>query len=276
MKKGKKVNDKRLQLLTNEVLKELKKFDIVTPELFNSIYVDVLKKLDMSELTDSSKISSNDILKKYYKLQEQTKESVKVLDENAKLAKVAIEEKNDKLLTEVNNKMESLLEKISKLQKQVYLDELTKAYNRKYLFEEVLKDDYFKSDGIITFVDLDKFKHINDTYGHVIGDKVLSMIATLLKELNESSVIRYGGDEFIVISKLPYDEVKRFFEEKSISLSRKSFKHSKDKFKVGFSYGIERFSKDESFSSIVDKVDKAMYEQKKAKKEKEKKSLEVA
>jgi len=270
------VEDKRLQQVTNEVFKELKKFEIVTPKLFNSVYVNVLKKLDMLELANPSEISGDDILKKYYKIQEETKESVKVLDENAKLAKVAIEERDDGLLTEVNHKMESLLEKISKLQEQVYLDELTKAYNRKYLFEEVLRDDYFKSDGVITFIDLDKFKYINDNFGHIIGDKVLSMITDLLKELDNSSVIRYGGDEFIVISKLSYKEVKEFFEEKSKSLSRKSFKHKEDKFKVGFSYGIEKFSKDDSFSSIVDKVDKVMYEQKKAKKEKEQKKLENA
>jgi len=198
------------------------------------------------------------------------------LDANAKLAKVAIEKKNNLLLDEVNKKMESLMTKISKLQEQVYLDELTKVYNRKYLFEEVLKDDYFKNDGIITFIDLDKFKYINDTFGHTIGDKVLSMITTLLKELDNSSIIRYGGDEFIVISKLPYKKVKEFFEEKSKLLSRKSFKHKDDKFKVGFSYGIEKFSKDDSFSDIVDRVDKVMYEQKKAKKEKEQKKLEVA
>ncbi len=269
------MKERNLQLITNAVLKELKNFEIVTPELFNSIYVKKVKELDLLDQVKIDEISSDDILKRYYELQEQTKENVKMLDENAKKAKEAIDKKDNLLLNEVNLKMESLLEKISKLQEQVYLDELTKSYNRKYLFEEVLKDDYFKKDGVIAFIDLDKFKYINDNFGHIVGDKVLSMIANLLKELENSSVIRYGGDEFIVISSLPKEKVIKFFEESVEKLSRKSFKHKDEKFKVSFSFGVEEFSKNDTFSSIVDKVDKYMYKQKKLKKQKEQKVLET-
>jgi len=270
------VEDKNLQLVTNEVIKELKKFDIVTPELFNSIYVKKIRELNLLDQVKIDELSSDDILKKYYELQEQTKENVKILDENAKMAQVAIEKKDNSLLSEVNGKMKSLLEKISKLQEQVYLDELTKSYNRKFLFEEVLRDDYFKKDGVITFIDLDKFKYINDNFGHIVGDKVLSMIANLLKELIKSDVIRYGGDEFIVVSQLDRAKVKSFFEKTTQKLARKTFKHKDEKFKVGFSYGIEEFKKEDSFSHIVEKVDKIMYKQKKLKKFKEQKELEVA
>ncbi len=270
------MEDKNLQQITDAVLKELKKFEIVTPELFNSVYVKKVKELNLLDQIDIEEISSDKILKKYYELQAQTEENVKILDESAKKAQKAIKTKDDTMLDEVNSKMESLLEKISKLQEQVYLDELTKAYNRKYLFEEVLKDDYFKKDGVVTFIDLDKFKYINDNFGHIVGDKVLSMIANLLKGLGNSSVIRYGGDEFIVVSTLPKQEVKAFFEDTIKKLSRKSFKHKDEKFKVGFSFGVEEFSKNDSFSEIVEKVDKVMYKQKKLKKLKEQKTLEVA
>ncbi len=270
------MQNKDLQEITDAVLKELKNFEIVTPELFNNVYVKKIKELDLLDQVKIDEISSDDILKKYYELQEQTKENVKMLDENAKKAKEAIKNKDDSLLNEVNSKMESLLEKISKLQEQVYLDELTKSYNRKYLFEEVLKNDYFKKDGVITFIDLDKFKYINDNFGHIVGDKVLSMVTNLLKELENSTVIRYGGDEFIVVSSLSKDKVVAFFEETVNKLSRKSFKHKDDKFKVGFSFGVEEFKKDDSFSAIVEKVDKHMYQQKKLKKLKEGKVLETA
>ena len=269
------MEDKYLQEITDAVLKELRKFEIVTPEIFSSLYQQKARELNLMDKIDMKELSSESVLNKYYKLQEVTKENVEFLSENASKAKEAIENKDENLLSDVHSKMESLMEKISKLQKQVYLDELTKIYNRKYLFEEVLDLDYFKEDGIITFIDLDKFKEINDNFGHIVGDKVLSLTAKMLSELKNSDVIRYGGDEFIVVSKLDKKEVEKFFQNLTTSLSKKSFKHQDKKFKIGFSYGIEEFKKGDSFSTIVEKVDEIMYEQKRRKKEKEQ-NLEVA
>jgi diguanylate cyclase (GGDEF)-like protein len=269
------VENKYLQQITDAVLKELRKFEIVTPEIFSSLYKQKAKELNLLDKIDLKELSSESVLNKYYEIQEMTKENVEFLSENASKAKEAIANKDETMLNDVNSKMESLMEKISKLQKQVYLDELTNVYNRKYLFEEILDNDFFKEQGIITFIDLDKFKQINDNFGHLIGDKVLSLTAKMLGDLENSDVIRYGGDEFIVISKSNRHEVKEFFEKLTQTLSKKSFKHQDKKFKIAFSYGIEKFKKDDSFSDIVEKVDKVMYEQKRKKKEREK-ELEVA
>jgi len=269
------VDDKYLQEITDAVLKELRKFEIVTPEIFANLYQQKARELKLIDKIDIKELSSESVLNKYYEIQEKTKENVEFLSENATKAQEAIKNKDEALLNDVNSKMESLMEKISKLQKQVYLDELTKVYNRKYLFEEILEQDFFKDNGVITFIDLDKFKYINDNFGHIVGDKVLSLTAKMLSEIEESEIIRYGGDEFIVVSTLTKEKVKRFFEKLTVTLSKKSFKHQDKKFKIGFSYGIETFSKGDSFSSIVEKVDEIMYEQKRLKKEKER-ELEVA
>ncbi len=274
--KGEKVEDKYLQEITDAVLKEVRRFEIVTPDVFSSLYLNKAKELNLLDKVDMKNLNSEALVEKYYKIQEETKENAKILSQNAEEAKTAIQTKDEKLLNDVNSKMESLLSKISKLQEQVYLDELTKVYNRKYLFEELLDEDSFKEDGIITFIDLDKFKYINDNFGHVIGDKVLTMTAKMLKDIKDSEVIRYGGDEFIVVSKLTKAEVTRFFTKLVDILSKKSFKHQNKKFKVGFSFGIEEFKKNDSFSEIVEKVDEIMYRQKRAKKEKQEKELEVA
>lgn len=80
----------------------------------------------------------------------------------------------------------------------LYMDSLTNVYNRRYY------DEFFQSaDDIqaMVVIDVDNFKHINDNYGHDVGDIVLQSIAqTILSCVRKTDVvIRYGGDEFVII-----------------------------------------------------------------------------
>lgn len=109
----------------------------------------------------------------------------------------------------------------------ISIDFLTKINNRNsmisYLGSRLNRADF--SDQLILYViDIDKFKYINDTFGHAEGDAVLVHVANALKNtaaLSNSFVSRYGGDEFIVISEIPnknyaqtlcdcmYDEIRK-------------------------------------------------------------------
>ena len=254
--------------ITNTTLKEVKKHEIVTPSIFSNVFYNIANDLGVLNKFNNDEIDTfSNIVSKVVDIQEQTKESAKSLSENAKEAKIAIANKDTTTLNAVEDKMDILLEKIIKLQEQVYLDELTKIYNRKYLFDEILEFDYFKEDGVISFVDLDKFKIINDTYGHIVGDKVLILIANMLNTQEDTHAIRYGGDEFIIVSSKSIKEVEEFFEKMSAKLLSKKFKHQDRTFKVGISYGVESFKKGDAFSEVIEKVDEKMYQQKKLKKQ---------
>lgn len=104
-----------------------------------------------------------------------------------------------------NIKMKSLEEKINELKQENHRDELTEINNRKYL-EKILaeivdRDDIDKEDIAFCFLDVDDFKYINDNYGHLVGDKILSMIAKTLKNnlRDADKAFRWGGDEFALI-----------------------------------------------------------------------------
>ena len=94
-------------------------------------------------------------------------------------------------------------------QKQMYesalRDGLTKVYNKRYFAERLISELRFatrhRAALALLFLDLDHFKNINDTFGHVAGDKVLAAVAlTLAKSVrNEDVVARYGGEEFAVL-----------------------------------------------------------------------------
>ncbi len=86
-----------------------------------------------------------------------------------------------------------------------YYDELTGLYNRKYLREyaeqEIKRAKRYRSSFSILILDLDNFKEINDTMGHLTGDSALKRFAGVVKEIIRESDIaaRYGGDEFVLI-----------------------------------------------------------------------------
>ena len=91
-----------------------------------------------------------------------------------------------------------LFEKDELIKKAKYYDDLTKIYNRKYLFDNFKNDIFPKA---VLFFDVKDFKSVNDIYGHHIGDEVLKIIVKRVKnELKQTDIfLRYGGDEFIVV-----------------------------------------------------------------------------
>ena len=88
---------------------------------------------------------------------------------------------------------------ITHLQKELFLDTLTGVYTRKYF--RTIFDKFLNKKLCVIFLDIDNFKKINDTYGHAVGDNVLEHIATILKSnlRNDDIIIRWGGEEFMVI-----------------------------------------------------------------------------
>ena len=79
-------------------------------------------------------------------------------------------------------------------------DELTQISNRYGLFDYFEDDEVVKNDKVLALLDVDDFKILNDSFGHVTGDFVLKRIAEIANEvLTGSFVCRYGGEEFIMV-----------------------------------------------------------------------------
>ncbi len=134
------------------------------------------------------------------------------------LAAIDLQEKNDELtglyeeLTaqeeelraqyeELEDHRKALMRSRKKYKELAYTDMLTGLNNRAYLYE-VLEREFQKDTktGYLFFIDLDNFKYINDSFGHILGDKVLRAIGYRLQNLmdDETVVIRIGGDEFVL------------------------------------------------------------------------------
>ncbi len=90
------------------------------------------------------------------------------------------------------------------LQRLAVTDGLTALYNRRYfmdrLEEEIKRARRYEIPLSLSFLDLDYFKRINDTFGHIVGDKVLKAVADVLRRLRKSDfAARYGGEEFAIL-----------------------------------------------------------------------------
>ena len=114
-----------------------------------------------------------------------------------------------------NKEMKQATAKLKKMNKHLYKistqDDLTSLSNRRYFTQtlnKVLRNEFATNVGII-MIDIDKFKHLNDTYGHETGDLAIKHLAGILKKSTRSCdlVARLGGDEFIVYIQNPTDFV---------------------------------------------------------------------
>ncbi|MDO5516068.1 MAG: GGDEF domain-containing protein [Clostridium sp.] len=136
------------------------------------------------------------------------------------------------------------------MNRKIVTDELTGLYNRRFIDERINVDIFNqkRNKKLYTMVmaDIDYFKEINDTYGHLAGDMVLKGAAELIaKTVGKLSgwIGRYGGEEFIfVYYDKPFDEVIENIEDLRKSLEEKEFTYNGTKIKITSSFGVAELS----------------------------------
>jgi diguanylate cyclase (GGDEF)-like protein len=96
-------------------------------------------------------------------------------------------------------------ERSAQAQSLIYIDDLTKLYNGRYLNvvldREMKRSERYRNFFCVLFMDIDFFKRVNDGYGHLVGSRVLVEVGTVLRACvrDSDTVVRYGGDEFVVL-----------------------------------------------------------------------------
>ncbi len=148
------------------------------------------------------------------------------------------------------------------------VDSLTEIYNRRVLMERLHQewDRSLRSNIIFSFImiDIDKFKNVNDTYGHPVGD-VLEKVADILRRSIRSGDIvgRYGGEEFgIIMVNSTVQEAFVAADRYRHQIEKIVFKAKKASFSVTASFGVADSSGKNSLDKLVSAADSAMYEAK--------------
>ena len=147
-------------------------------------------------------------------------------------------------------------------------DPLTQAYNKRYFFDRLDSELRFalrhRSPLALLLFDLDKFKRLNDTYGHPAGDKALVTFANHIRGSirNEDVFARYGGEEFVIITRgITREGSRQFAERLREEISQLEIVHDDKKFGFTTSIGIATLPENSvsSADAMVEAADRALY-----------------
>ena len=182
-----------------------------------------------------------------------SKEEYVIINDDTFILQATMIESTHKLFT---------LTKVTNLSHEIYIDNLTGVYRKTYFNKQL--DDMIKNtkEGIVSVIDIDDFKNVNDTYGHLTGDDVLKEFATLIKNnIREDDVFaRWGGEEFLLLLQGTTDEnAKVKIEELRKVIDNHYFKSIGN---LTASFGMAKKEESDDIHSLLQRADNALYEAK--------------
>lgn len=160
-----------------------------------------------------------------------------------------------------------LEEKNEHLEDRANRDPMTKVYNKAYLLDQLNYhiDLAKRSDKpmSVMMIDIDHFKDVNDTYGHLCGDEVLKKLSSIMVEKSRSINIvgRYGGEEFMIIGPIGDYKSSMYLAERLRKIIEKTpFECRNKKFSITISVGVAIWNRDvEKPEDLIEFADRALY-----------------
>jgi diguanylate cyclase (GGDEF)-like protein len=167
---------------------------------------------------------------------------------------------------------DNLIERSRQLEEKVNFDSLTGLYNRNHFIalaeNEFQRSVRFKHFATIIMLDIDEFKHVNDTYGHLAGDQVLQNVATRChRQVRKIDPLgRYGGDEFIfMLVETDALEGRNIAERIRQQIAETPFDTERGPLNITVSMGVATLTQDcPHLTALINCADDALYEAKKA------------
>ncbi len=177
-----------------------------------------------------------------------------------------------KILEELQTADETIAKlklEVERLERESNIDPLTKAHNRRVLIkdlEEVLSFGKDKDmDMHLVMFDADDFKQINDSFGHIAGDKTLIFLSKLIQNSlrRGTRIYRYGGEEFVVIlNRTSSEEATKIVDRIIRETSDSKLLYKSHDIHLTLSAGICSHQQNISAEELLDRADKALYEAK--------------
>ena len=176
-----------------------------------------------------------------------------------------------KLSVEMINNYVHQDKEIRTLKEQVVRDSMTQLYNhhhfRQLLQSELARAKRYNRPLSLLFGDIDNFKAINDTYGHLAGDRIIKALATKLRmETRDSDhAARYGGEEFaVILTETTIEDAKMIAERLRSEIESMDIMYGDNSISITLSFGIAELTdnKQADIDELISRADKALYQAK--------------
>lgn len=169
-----------------------------------------------------------------------------------------------------NDIISKLSSQVKTLEKESNIDSLTKVFNRRALtkyLDNICAQKNLNHELHLLVLDIDDFKTINDTHGHIAGDKVLIFVANILKKTlrDGDKIFRYGGEEFILIlNRIDMYHCKQIATRLLELISKNKLIYKGESLNVTVSIGSTIHVQEDTPDEFVARADKALYSAKKS------------
>lgn len=250
---------KKTSLLTKQNNKYWKK-NLLEPKIVDDKIQYSIKRIDKLKITNGLGDDKPQLIIECIKIEYSSS-----FDRFEFLLGKVIEQRNTEVEEDYkDNLIEQLLKEKQLLEDQMKKDHLTDVYNRKKMDEDLNKFVEQNNSNLLSavFIDADRFKNINDNFGHDIGDKVLVYLANKLKlhaQYLNGEVYRYGGEEFVIFSFLSKDLVKRKVEDLRVDIKSQRLLFSNEDIFVTVSLGVAFFDDFKDKDLMLKKADEGVY-----------------
>lgn len=174
-----------------------------------------------------------------------------------------LEHKNINMDKQKDDLIEQLLREKKVLEESMAKDHLTQTYNRRKMDSDL--DMFIQQPNShslsAVFIDADRFKGINDNFGHDTGDRALQYIAKKLQRYAnflEGEIYRYGGEEFVILCFYPQDKLLKKLEELRVDIKEEKILHPFKEVSVTVSMGVAFWHTSKNKEEFINKADKAV------------------
>lgn len=255
-----------LKKITENTIQELLQNEIILPSSYFESFDKNAKNLSVDIKDAHFEIEIGhliaDELKNVNAYMKKAIKHIDLLSEVTQEAEQAIKYHDNNKLKSLNVSLVEMGKEINALKELIYLDELTKTFNRKWIYNHAITEQgTFGKKGLLLFIDAEDCAYLADKYGNVIADNVIIYIAKFLtakfkKENIKCDIARYSNEQFLIfITEDNFENITSFIKNARLELSNVTLKSKSGlTFKTNFNFGLVEYISSEHFQKTLEKA----------------------